>query len=90
MNKKQDEEAARRVLETQTSRERDGQSALAEHRQAQEAISKRTAELRALRLEREAKQVPVKKGKAAKAAKPVSKVSLSDWYEEQKKSGWDT
>jgi hypothetical protein len=88
VTKNQENEAAKRVFKKQAEKERDAQTALAEHRMAQEAIAKRTAELRALRLEREAKKGPaVKERKSSRKTSAGTKGSLSDWFDEQNKSG---
>jgi hypothetical protein len=88
VTKKKHQEAHERAAKQ--SRERDADIAMAEYRREQEAISKRTAELRALRLAYEAKHGPRKKVRAARIAQSVTKGTLSDWYEEQKQYGRKT
>ena len=86
MTKKKHQEAHEGAAK-QSNRERDADKAMAEYRREQEAISKRTAELRALRLAYEAKHGPRKKVRAARIAQSVTKGTLSDWYEDQEKFG---
>lgn len=88
MSKKKSQEAHQRVVANQAAKERDTDVAMAEHRREQEAIAKRTAELRALRLAHEAKHGPPKKLRAARVTRPSG--TLADWMAEQKKFGRDT
>ena len=90
MSKSKSQEAHQRVVAKQGSKDRDTDVALAEYRREQEAVSKRTAELRALRLAHEAKHGPRKTTKEVRIAKPAVKGSLSDWVEDQKKAGRET
>lgn len=68
----------------------DGKKAMAEYEANAAAVRAKTEKLRALRLAREAEEraaapTPVKK--AAKAKKKVPTGKLSDWLDEQSKSG---
>ena len=62
---------------------------MAEYRREHDAISKRTAGLKAVRLAHEAKHGPRKKAKAGRLEKAV-KGTLTDWVEDQKKTGRET
>jgi hypothetical protein len=62
---------------------------MAEYRKEQETLRAKTARLRELRLAQEQSK-PKKAPGNLRSAKPASKRSLNDWYEEQKKSGRDT
>ena len=90
MTTKKSQEAHQRVVAKQANKQENTDVAMAEYRREQEAISKRTAELRALRLAHEAEHGPTKKGRAARVAQSVTKASLSGWYEEQKNFGRET
>ena len=77
---------APRAITKVDDRERSIEVAMAEYRKEQEAISKRTAQLRELRLAHERKHGKPKRKGDARVAQPTI---LADWYEEQK-NGRDT
>ena len=85
MTKKREEPA--RATSKFDDKERSIEIAMAHYRKEQEAISQRTKELRELRLRHEAKHGSHKKQTGSRTAPTASGGSLSDWLEEQKKSG---
>jgi hypothetical protein len=87
VSKSKSQESHQRVVAKQASKSSNTDVAMAEYRRDHEAISKRTAELRAVRLAHEAEHGPRKKAKAGRVAKTAVKGSLSDWVEDQKKTG---
>ena len=70
----------------------EGANAMAEYQANAQAVRERTAKLRELRLAKEAaeqatvRKAPAAKGKSAKAKKAAA-VPLSDWLEDQERSG---
>lgn len=86
MTKKNAQETRDKAIPKQAAKDEAVKSALVIYRREQEAVAKRTAELRALRLAHEAKTGP-KKTPGKRAAKSAPKGSLSDWLDDQNKSG---
>jgi hypothetical protein len=81
---------APRAITKVDERERSVEEAMSQYRKEQEAISKRTAELREMRLAYERKHGKPKKARAARVAESATRASLSDWFEEQEKFGRET
>jgi len=90
VTRKKSQEAHQRVVIKNASKDKGTEVALAEYRREQDALSKRTAELRALRLEHEAKFGPLKKAPVRQVTQPVKYRTLSDWLQDKKESGRET